>query len=316
MLEAQGDSKSALAQWKRTVARNPNALDAMEKIGNVQARRGDLRRAAVAYETTARLAPSTASALRAAAALDHAGDVSRAAYWRAVAAGIAKAPAQRQPAIHVELATTYRQRGMRDEAERELEQALQKSPRDPQLHRGLAAVYFQRWTLGGRLERAIQAWETAIALDPSDETDWQQLGQAYEAAGQTAKAVQCLEHAVDLEPGHGPAYLELGRAYARLGDKVGGKQMLDLYAKFVAYDQERQTLRTRARRKKASAEDLTAYGDLLRKTGHIDEATAQYERALSLRPKDSRLKARLNSLYARLGRADLQARLTLSDTER
>ncbi len=222
---------------------------------------------------------------------------------------LAKAPPERQAAIHSELADTYRKRGMRDEAEHEMEQALQKQPRNPQFHRQLADVYFARRTVGDRLKRAIARWESAIALDPSKETDWQQLGQAYLADGQTGKAVRFLEHAVDLEPGYGPAYLELSRTYASLGDKTSSKYILGLYAKFVAYDQQRQTLRTRARRAQASVEDLVSYGDFLRKTGFAADAVTQYEMAMALRPKDPHLRANLSALYSRLGMTDRQARL-------
>jgi tetratricopeptide (TPR) repeat protein len=220
-----------------------------------------------------------------------------------------KAPAERQAAIRSELVDTYRKRGMRDERERELEQAVQKQPRNPQLHRQLAEVYFERRTVGDRLNRAISAWEAAIALDPNQETDWQQVGRAYLAKGDMSKAIRYLEHAIDLEPGYGPAYLELGRAYARIGDKNSSKYTLGLYAKFVAYDQERQTLRTRARRLNASADELIAYGDFLRKTGFATDAVNQYEMALTLRPKDERLRAKLAILYSRLGMVDKQARL-------
>jgi len=398
VLEAQGEHDRASKQWQKTVARDPNALDAYERLGNAYARRGDMRRAAIAYEMVARRGPSRETAVRVAAALSQVKNQTptekvKAAYWRAVAAGfmgdfsaalrsgkiaaanpatrrqgllamaeayrgmqkiplylatmrqvtaggsvddlllmsdawgkadehakrteylqraLAKAPSERQAAVHGELAETYRKRGMRDQAERELEQALQKQPRDPQLHRQLAEIYFERRTIGDRLKRAISGWETAIVLDPDQETDWQQLGRAYLAAGEMGKAARYLEHAVDWEPGYGPAYLELGRAYARLGDKASSKNTLGLYAKFVAYDQQRQTLRTRARRERATVEDLIAYGDFLRKTGFTSDAVTQYEMAMSLRPKDEGLRAKLATLYSRLGMTDKQARLSVS----
>lgn len=395
VLAAQKDDKRALEQLQKTVAYSPDALDAYEKIGNLYARRGDLRRAAIAYEKVAQRLRSKEAAVRVAGALSSIKNPTqlekgKAAYWSAVAAGfmgdfsaalrlgriaaknpathlsgleavaeayrgmqqkqaylavmqqitakgsvddlllmarawgeadehaknseylehaLAKAPPERQAAIHSELADTYTKRGMRDEAEHELEQSLQREPRNPQFHRQIADLYFARRTLGDRLKRAISSWESAIALDSSQEKDWQQLGQAYLAAGQTGKAVRFLEHAVDLEPGYGPAYLELSRTYASLGDKASSKYILSLYAKFVAYDQQRQTLRTRARRAQASVEDLVSYGDFLRKTGFAADAVTQYEMAVAIRPKDQRLRANLSNLYSRLGMRDRQAQM-------
>lgn len=213
---------------------------------------------------------------------------------------LAKAPPERQPMIHLSMAQAYRNRGMRDEAERELEQALQKNPNDADAYRQLADVYFERRTVGGRLEKAIRAREAAVALDPGQESDWQNLGRAYMALGDAGRAIRFFEHAIDLEPGYGAPYLELGRAYARIGDKNSSKYALSLYSRFVAFDQQRQTLKSRAGRNRASADDLIAYGDFLRKTGYTRDAVSQYERALPLRPKDKNLRAKLDALYSRL----------------
>jgi tetratricopeptide (TPR) repeat protein len=258
-------------------------------MGHAYARRGDMRRAAVAYEKVAWRDHSREATTRVAMALSHISDKTpaekgKAAYWSALAAGfmgdfpaalrlgkiasanpathrlglqamaeayrgmqqkkayiatmqkitasgsvddlllmarvwgdmdehvkrteylrraLAKAALEQQPAIHRELAELYRRRGMRDEAERELEQALQIDPRDAQLHRQLAQIYFERRMVGDRLKWAIAACEAAIAIDPNNETDWQRLGSAYVAAGQAGKAIRYLEHAIDLEAGHG-----------------------------------------------------------------------------------------------------------------
>ncbi len=382
-LQGRGEDAAALKHWKTAVTRNPNALDAYERIGEVAARRKDVRLASQAYDALARRAPSPLNALRASHLLAAAGETERAAYWRAIGAGLtgdftsalsqgtiaaaSKDPAvhrlglqavaeayrglrkrelylqtiqklapgntvddlltrahgyreaddhvrrtqylqqaadrasdARKPAILVELAGAYRTRGMRDEAEKALEQALTLQPENAALHRELAGLVFERRQLDGRLERAVRGWERAISLDPTEADDWQSLGIAYSALGQTARAVTFLEHAIDLEPGSGPAYLELGRVTAKLGDTESSKRLNALYARFVAFDQTLQNLRTRARRPGASAPDIVAYGDLLLKMENLEEAAQQFQRALQLTPRDQPLRQRLANLYARL----------------
>jgi tetratricopeptide (TPR) repeat protein len=227
-----------------------------------------------------------------------------------------KAPAESKSAIRYQLAVVYQTRGMLEEAERILDEAIAADPKDPQLHRVLAEICFSRRTLAGRLEKAIGAWETAIALDSDEGADWQHLGVAYLAAEQPLKAVAYLEHAIDLEPGSGPAYQELSRAYRQLNDIPTSQRLMETYRKYVAFEQQRQTLRTRARRERATYAELVAYGDIVLKMGDLNEAAQQFERALLLKPTETGLRKRLAALYNRLRmpdrRAQLEAPLTQS----
>lgn len=228
---------------------------------------------------------------------------------RCLQQAVEKATDAQKPALLFDLAKAYRMRGMRDEAEKALEEACQSDPKTAALHRELAKVYFERQALDGRLAKAIHSWETAISLNATESNDWQSLGVAYAQTGEMAKALAALEHAIDLEPGSGPAYLELGRVYTKLGDKESAKQYNALYARYVSFDQERQTLRTRARRPGAPVRDLIAYGDLLTKMQTLDEAAQQYELALNKTPNDDKLRVKLASLYRRLRQPDKLALL-------
>lgn len=211
-----------------------------------------------------------------------------------------KATPQDKGAIYYQLGLVYQTRGMQDEAEKAISQALTADDKNPLYYRGLAEIYFSRRTLEGRLERAVEAWEHALALAPEEASNWQHLGVAYLAQGQTLKAITTLEHAIDLEPGSGPAYLELSKAYRKLNDDATSQHYMEVYQKYVLAEQRRQTLRTRARREKASASDLIAYGDLVVQMGDLNDALNQYERAALLIPKDIPLQKKLISLYDRL----------------
>ncbi len=218
-----------------------------------------------------------------------------------------KATDSAKPPIYFALSQAYSVRGMRDEAEKALEEAIRLDPKRAAYHRELAKTYYERRALDGRLQKAIRFWETALALDDSEASDWQNLGVAYSEAGETAKAAAALEHAIDLEPGSGPTYRELGRVSAKLGDKDSVQRYNALYAKFVTFDQQRQILRTRANRPGASAADFLAYGDFLVKMAALPDAASQYERALALTPQDKKLRDKLASLYVRLRQPEKQA---------
>jgi tetratricopeptide (TPR) repeat protein len=222
--------------------------------------------------------------------------------WLQRAAKIAP-PERRADILHA-LGMAYSARGMRDPAEHALEEAAALDPKNIALSSDLAHLYFDRRSEGGRLEKAIHLRETVLAAASDDANNWEQLGLAYSAAGQAAKAVRCLEHAIDLEPGDGPAYLELSKAYAPLGDAQSSKHLRSLYARFVAYDQNRQTLRTRAWRPGATAADVKAYADLMYKIGAFEDAAQWYEKALYLAPNNTEVRERLIAAYTRLRRVD------------
>ncbi len=211
--------------------------------------------------------------------------------------------------IYYQLGVVAQTRGVQDEAEKALDSAITADPKNPLYYRELADIYFSRRTIGGRLEKAIQAWEKAIALSQEEGSDWQHLGVAYLAQNQSLKAIAALEHAIDLEPGSGPAYLELSKAYRAMKDESTSQHFMQIYQTYVVSEQKRQTLRSRARRPNATAPQLVEYGDLMTQIGDLNEAQQQYERALLLTPKDDSLRKKLISLYDRLRMPDRRIQL-------
>jgi tetratricopeptide (TPR) repeat protein len=231
-----------------------------------------------------------------------------------LAAEKASSPGQRA-GILVLLAQAYTTRGMHDDAERTLEEAVRLQPNNPAGHSELARAYFARRTEGDRTNKAIRAWETALSLRPDYSDDWLKLGIAYSAAGDKGKAISALDHAIDLEPGSGPPYLELSRVYAQIGDKETAQRYNALYARYVAFDQSVQSLRTRAQKPTATARDMMDYGDALIKMGALDEAANQFEAARALQPKDAGLRRKLAALYGRLRMPERQQALLADSTE-
>lgn len=209
---------------------------------------------------------------------------------------------ERRAAISLQIAEQLRRTGRRDEAEKEMEAALAVAPDDPELVRTLGGFYLDRADRGERLAKATTLSEKAVRLTPDDEQAWLQLGQCHAARGDLARAAACLEHVVDLEPGFGPGYLELARVYARIGDRDGNKEMMRLYARYVAFQQKHETLQTRARSPKASIADIAAFADLLLGAGDFEGATAEYQRIMARTPKDPKVRRTLRQLYLRTGR--------------
>jgi tetratricopeptide (TPR) repeat protein len=216
---------------------------------------------------------------------------------------------QQEVAMRYERALIFEKMGSRDESEKELERAVVLNDKNAQCMQELARIYLLRSSVDGRLDKATALIEKSVALNPDQESSWLTLGQCYANKNMLGKAARCIEHAIDLEAGNGPAYLELSRVYARSGNTKGSQEMMQQYQKYVAFEQQRQTLRTKARRKDATATDLTAYADLLMNVGDANEALRQYEKAYEKNTQDKALKNTLRILYKKMSLPERLARL-------
>jgi tetratricopeptide (TPR) repeat protein len=220
---------------------------------------------------------------------------------------VQKSP-ERRGAITLEIAEQLRHTGQRDEAEKEMEDALQALPSEDSQRLGLmqklSEFYLDRRDQGDRLAKAIPLAEQVANLTPQDEQAWLVLGQCYAAQNQLTRAAIALEHVIDLEPGYGPGYLELARVYAKQGNTQGNQQMMKLYSKFVGFEQKHQTLQTRSRGPKAKTEDILAFGEFLITAGDLEGATGEFERVFRRDSKNPQAREALKQLYSRLGYTD------------
>jgi Flp pilus assembly protein TadD len=71
----------------------------------------------------------------------------------------------------------------------------------------------------GEKERAIQAFERAVALAPKLDRAWYGMGLAHAVLGRHDRAAVALERAGQLQPMNPFAWYNLGMAYAALGER-------------------------------------------------------------------------------------------------
>jgi tetratricopeptide (TPR) repeat protein len=199
-------------------------------------------------------------------------------------------------AVHYLLSQVALRKGLRDEAESELEQAAALAPRNTTFHLELGSLYYERRGSGDRLQKAIHEFTTATQIDPFEVKGYQRLGLAHAAAGDLRRAARELEHAIDLLPGDGVTYQELGRVYARLGDTAGSERMLQLYRMYVAYELQQKTLVTRSRAARNDPESQVALAEFFEKSGDYEAARTYYRLASALRPNDAKLRTKAERL--------------------
>jgi Tfp pilus assembly protein PilF len=129
------------------------------------------------------------------------------------------------PWIHVALAEAYRLRGLIDEAEEQLHQALAIQPGMQPALLNLSALYVQ----AGRFEEAV-AQADALLADPTFPVPWKALankGWAQYKLGEAGEARKSLELAIEYDEGFWPARLSLAVIDVEQGKRLDAIRNLE-----------------------------------------------------------------------------------------
>lgn len=211
--------------------------------------------------------------------------------------------------VHHELGKIAENAGLRDEAEREYQQAVAAQPKEKEYHRSLSKIYLDRRDMGDRLRLAVREAEEVVKLSAGEARDYHRLGVAYTASKDYPGAVTALQHAIDLQPGYGPAYLDLAQLSQRMGNRERSTELFQLYRNFQTFDLQKQTLLTRARANRKDASAQAGLADFYVRARDFAQAAAYYERAVRLSPANGLYREELARTYSLLGRTDDQQRL-------
>ena len=127
---------------------------------------------------------------------------------------------------HAGLARVYVHEGMRDEARRHAELALQLSPDAAEAHLALGLLA-QRSRDRDRLETAERHLRRAIELNPSLSEAWHYLGGVLQSAGRWPEALRQRELGLLRDPRHYGMNRALARAHSDRGDLQRAMDLLD-----------------------------------------------------------------------------------------
>jgi serine/threonine protein kinase len=107
----------------------------------------------------------------------------------------------------------YLDAGSNQRAVEALEKALRLEPKNAQIRLNLGRAYFNL----GRYQAAVEANQRALGLNPDSFLANHNLGMAYAKLGRYQEAARALEKAVRLKPDYAQAHYSLGAIYCKLG---------------------------------------------------------------------------------------------------
>jgi Flp pilus assembly protein TadD len=107
-----------------------------------------------------------------------------------------------------------------DQATAEFEAAVKASPREPEVHFGLAYLYWKR----KRYQDACREFQAELANQPQDTQALAYLGDSEMHAGNQKEAEEHLRRALKLDPNFRLAHLDLGILLASRNDSTGAER--------------------------------------------------------------------------------------------
>ncbi|MBI3450464.1 MAG: tetratricopeptide repeat protein [Acidobacteria bacterium] len=325
-LMSTGDSAGALENLLAVQARDPNAPDVDNLLGNIHLDRGELSRA----ETTFRRAldrdernPNLWNSLGIVLDREGRGGEAIAAYRRVVAIDGDYAEAINN------IGLVLRSQGRVAEAIAQFEAAKKADADFPGSYNNLGLMYQD----AGDPNAAIAAYDEGLRVDPENPIILNNRGSVLMALGRTEEAKAMFSRAIVADPNYPSAHNNLGAALAALGDEQGEfdayLKAIDLDPNYVDArfnlalnlsrrrrpDEALRTLDALLKISPAHARALAQRALLLAQAGKTAEALVSAEKASAATPRWTfarNLYARLLAAAGRREEALREARMSLS----
>jgi superkiller protein 3 len=241
----QGQFDLAIDAYKRATSLDPHFVDAYNALGQILARKRKFDEAIAAYKKVLTLSLNPSRSLSSSTVKDSSAVLASAHYGLGQVYASQKqydaASAAFQQAIenaphysdaHYSLANAYARQGRNEDAAKEMaifrklrgneplmvkaEQWAKRHPNDPEAFNNLGATY----TILGRFDQAIEAYQKALLLNPQLSTTYYNLGMAYSKIDRFEQAVESYQSAIRLNPALAIAYNNLAWLYAKRGENL------------------------------------------------------------------------------------------------
>jgi tetratricopeptide (TPR) repeat protein len=139
------------------------------------------------------------------------------------------------PGIHLALGQLYWRRKDLEKSRQELELALEEDPNQPLANYYLGDIF----VTNKEYLKAIQRLEIALSIYPDLTRAYWLLGKSYAGSGNQQRAIEVLQKALQQDPNYKEVHFQLHELYARLGNKTESQQHLQIFERLMREDQNR-----------------------------------------------------------------------------
>ncbi|HDP99683.1 MAG TPA: tetratricopeptide repeat protein [bacterium] len=231
-------------------------------------------------------------------------------FWRVVELDTIK----RFKNTYTYLSDAYIQLNNADSALIVLELGVEQFPDNAYLHRNLGYFYSAQ----GRTEDAINAYETALSIDPEQPADWKQLANLYIKNDQPDEAIQAYEKLISLDPTDQDANKTLSKLYKATGDAYAAiNQMEEVkkldpnnidnlfnlareYFNLDDYENSITNFEALLKIKPADVSALSYLAAALQNTGNFKRAINVYNEIIKIQPKNKKVMTDIATCYREL----------------
>ena len=271
-----GDYERARAEYRKALELNPNSIEAMVNLSEVEGALGHPDEELALLNRAAAANPRSSTALEALGnALERRGRRGEAldAFKRAVGDN------SRSPSARARYA-----RALFDTALEQGEVAAKLDPKNEQ-------IYYENGRIAqdaGRYALAAESFRRAVRADPKHALAWANLGACLHREGKLEEALGAMQTAIKLLPTSADSRRNLG---ALLDDLGREREAVESYAEAVRLDP-------------GSALGWHGYGVVLQKDGRAADAARAYQRAVEIEPDKFESLMNLSVLRLQLGEPD------------
>jgi protein O-GlcNAc transferase len=315
---ACGLNEQAVSGYRRAIELNPRVPAVVHAgLGQALAGLGRNEEAVQALEWAVKREPNVGWIVTLAEALGRIGRQQESLHWIEQAIRLRPDFAE----AHGAMGLAMEREGRLDDAEACYRKAIKLEPKLVQAHNNLGHVLNQR----GRFDDAVESLEQAIRLRPDLAQAYNNLGDAMRGQSRRSAAIASYRQAVHLNPNLQAAWDSLGsllmsnrehsaaveafRRSTSIRATPGALVDLGLAAAGVdQYDEAIDALRKAIQLAPNSSMPYRVLGTMLRWCGRLDEAIAEFKRAMFLDPRDHIAHSGL--LYAMLFHDDTEGRYT------
>lgn len=204
------------------------------------------------------------------------------------------------PKILINIGRAFIEIGELDSARIAFEQVIEVDSTLAEPYIRLAFIYDQE----GKTERAVELYEKAHRLEPSNQRYLYLYGSELLESGKLEEAVEHLEEAVEQNPGDYSSHYNLGQAFARLGKTGEARYHLAVSDSLRQLEVDLGEWRRLTRINPESPAIWATYGVALRIAGRDEEALEALKVALHLDPKNPDIRFEIANLYLQYGELD------------